>query len=429
MADLSGRNWKVLVGDVRERLADLETDSVHCVCTSPPYWGLRDYQVDGQIGSEQTLQDFVAVMVDVFEDVRRVLRPDGVCWLNLGDTYNAYNHNRGSSTSISGINEHKHHSAAARGLSEPSLKPKDLCMVPARVAIALQDAGWWLRSEIIWAKPNPMPESTTDRPTKSHEMIYMLTKQPRYFYDDFAVRQSVTGNAHSKGGAFVNPKSKQNKPGSGVRQNESWAAAVNGFVDSRQLRTVWKIATQSYSGAHFATFPEKLPETCIKAATSEKGCCPDCGAPWRRLVEKERVRTRPGAKTKIKTPGRNSRVFVDRDPQHSSDRKVRDDYRDTSEIGNRDDGRHVTEMKHSGWEPTCECGHDETVPCTVLDPFSGSGTTGKVAVELGRRYIGIELNPEYAELSRDRITNPKKYAAPNVQKIDSLDGQLALFGD
>lgn len=268
---------RILVGDVRERLAEMESDSVHCVVTSPPYWGLRDYGVPRQMGLEPTLAEHIAALVGVFDEVRRVLRPDGTLWLNYGDCYagswsgSSMRPEGGSQRPGSpGFQPLDQRYAARAGAVPEGLKPKDLCMVGNRLAIALQDAGWWVRSEIIWAKPNPMPESVTDRPTVAHDKIWLLTKSARYFYDAEAVREGVTGNAHPR------RKDGQTLPAEG--ETGTFNPRIGTFDrqedlarDSRNLRTVWTISTTPYPGAHFATFPPALAETCIKAGCPEGG--------------------------------------------------------------------------------------------------------------------------------------------------------------
>lgn len=442
MNEIAGRNWRVIVGDVIDGLRTLPDNSVQCCVTSPPYWGLRDYGVDGQIGLEPTPKDFTDKMVEVFEEVRRVLRPDGTCWVNIGDSYARavekggsgpngkhdfipdYGNARklmasskvGSSDGVVGRADRPGTRATAGGL-----KPKDLVGIPWRLAFALQDAGWWLRSEIIWHKRSPMPESVTDRPTKSHEQIFLLTKSESYFFDQEAVKEPATGNAHHRGDG-VNPKAKTPGKNSRIhvartgaspqsRQNESFSAAVAGLVESRNIRTVWTISSESFKGAHFATFPTEIPRRAISAGTSEKGCCPTCGTPWRRIIEKDRVATRPGIDSKI------NRASDDPDSPYERQSGMI--------VGNRDPKRHMTTTNTVGWEPGCECGCAETVPCVVLDPFSGSGTSGMVATEMGRIYIGCELNPEYAEMSRKRIDSWKTRDA--VKAVVSTTGQRPLF--
>jgi len=260
MTDRNGMSIQVLNGDCREILPTLPAGSVQCCVTSPPYFGLRDYGVAGQIGLETTPNEFIAAMVEVFREVRRVLADDGTLWLNLGDSY-------AMSTKGAGGQGKQHTNAgsvhADRSWRIPTgFKPKDLLMIPARVALALQADGWWLRSHIIWHKPNPMPESVTDRPTSSHESIFLLTKSARYFYDAEAVKENSTEFERTPNRARVD---------TGIRKGKTDARidAVNqcGVNELRNLRNVWTVATQPFSGAHFATFPPALIEPCIKAGS------------------------------------------------------------------------------------------------------------------------------------------------------------------
>lgn len=299
--------WKILQGDCRAMLATLPDASVQTCVTSPPYWGLRDYGVDGQLGLEQTPAEYVDNMVAVFREVRRVLRDDGTLWLNLGDSYARSGGSQGG-----GNREMLHMEGKQRRMtaipSGSGLKPKDLVGIPWLVAFALRADGWFLRMDVIWHKTNPMPESVTDRPTKAHEYVFLMSKSERYYYDADAIKEPVSGTAHGRGHG-VHPKSAP--AGSGIKANSSFSAAVKGLVDERNKRSVWTVATESFSGAHFATFPTALIAPCLLA-----------GAP---------------------------------------------------------------------------------VGGVVLDPFNGAGTTGVVATRLQRSYVGIELNPEYVEMSRRRI--------------------------
>jgi DNA modification methylase len=303
--------WRVLVGDVRDKLAELPAGSVQCCVTSPPYFGLRDYGVAGQIGLERTPAEFVAEMVNLFRLVREAMREDGTLWLNLGDSY------AGSSaltTNAKALKGKQGTSRGTHGVIAPrdwdGLKAKDLSGIPWRVALALQADGWYLRSDIIWHKPNPMPESVTDRPTKSHEYVFLLTKAERYYYDAAAIAEPsiYAGDVKHQG-----PKSlsRGQATGANVAASGNGTALTITVTDTRNARSVWTVPTQPYPEAHFATFPEALPERCIKAGSKEGD--------------------------------------------------------------------------------------------TVLDPFCGSGTTGAVSMRLGRNFVGIELNPVYAELSRKRI--------------------------
>ena len=369
---LAGRaRWAIDRGDVLERLAALPDESVNCVVTSPPYWGLRDYgtasweggdpdcdhkgppmqsrrstlagnghggdkplspslqaqaqpfrttcakcgatRVDRQIGLEPTPDAYVARMVAVFAEVRRVLRLDGTCWVNLGDSYaaggnGARDPERWPKQSRNADGFRSTHSKKASGV-----KPKDLVGIPWRVAFALQADGWWLRSDVVWAKPNPMPESVTDRPTRSHEYLFLLTKSAKYAYDADAIREPLETAPHAPGnmaadrwrevrGASVS----KGMSGHLAEPDRTW-----GTTAGRNKRTVWTIATEPYPDAHFATFPTALVEPCVLAG------CPVGGV--------------------------------------------------------------------------------------VLDPFCGSGTTLLVALRHGRRGVGIELNPTYVEMASRRV--------------------------
>ena len=338
---------KILIGDCREVLKTLPDASVNCCVTSPPYWGLRDYGHAGQIGMEKTPGEFVENMVEVFREVRRVLTDDGTLWLNLGDSYasgkgTCFNPGGGESSLGKDRKEAGAH-PLDRGnkstLAAVGLKPKDLVGIPWRVAFALQADGWWLRSDIVWAKPNPMPESVTDRPTKSHEYLFLLAKSDRYYYDAKAIMEPVQsgpsdvrkmtekrdridakhfhtdagpmaaanhrthiGNKRAVGGTKVHG----NLPG----RDDGGKACNDPDQLFRNKRDVWTVGTSTYDGAHFATFPPALIAPCILAG------CPAGGV--------------------------------------------------------------------------------------VLDPFGGSGTTGDVASGNGRRAVLIELNPDYAKLAQDR---------------------------
>lgn len=273
--------------------------SVHCVVTSPPYWGLRDYGHEGQIGLEATPEEYVAAMVDVFRDVRRVLRDDGVLWLNLGDSY--VTAPQGPALGPSGLTGSIAPHAEARLANAirkrqgppPGMKPKDLAGIPWMVAFALRADGWWLRSDVIWAKPNPMPESVTDRPTKAHEYVFLLTKSASYFYDQDAIREPMTDVRTTKKGrsAFRGQATLAPRGADGMDD-----AARYYPEGGRNARDVWEIAPKPYSGAHFAVMPEGLAERCILAGTSAHGCCEVCGAPWVRDVTRTAMVVRPSGR-------------------------------------------------------------------------------------------------------------------------------------
>jgi DNA modification methylase len=372
---------RIIAGDCIAGMQTLPDASVHCCVTSPPYWGLRDYGHDGQIGLEPTPQAYVQRMVEVFREVRRVLRDDGTLWLNLGDSYAAA---RGGTSmpaetlagGVSGRGDivakrgresgyTPHRDPAAHGL-----KHKDLVGIPWRVAFALQTDGWWLRQDIIWAKPNPMPESVLDRCTKAHEYVFLLTKSERYYYDADAVSEKASGRECRNVKATKAARSGDKKHRTAANLHAIAAA------ETRNRRSVWTITTKPYSGAHFAVMPAALVEPCIKAGCPEH-CCPACGVGYERITQRDRVATRPGKVTK--TTG------------------------DSLVDGNRDPQRHITTVHTLGFTPACDCAASGTISGTVLDPFAGSGTTLAVAAELGRSGIGCELNPEYIALAERRI--------------------------
>lgn len=276
----------LLQGDVVEMLQSLPSESVNCCVTSPPYWKMRDYHVNGQIGLEPTCEDYVDRLTAVFRDVRRVLKKDGTLWLNMGDGFFS-------------------------GKGQPaSLKPKDLVGMPWRLALKLQSDGWWLRADVVWDKPNAMPDGATNRPSRSHEYVFLLTKSDQYYYNADAVREE----AKSKGRKQPTAEMKTVRPNDTHWHDNRYARGASGYGVNplgRNRRSVWTIPNQLYKGAHFATFPEKLVEVCIASG------CPDEGV--------------------------------------------------------------------------------------VLDPFAGSGTTGKVARMLGRSAVLIELNPDYCNLIRQRV--------------------------
>lgn len=468
------RTLRFYYGDALAVASKLPTGSVHCMVTSPPYWGLRDYgtgtweggnnhecnhtpdnewierrffnhstlrkdggrnrdgglhtsqldsaravwmkesggkcrncgarRVDQQLGSEPTVQEYVDKLVAIFRELRRVLRDDGTAFLNLGDTY---------------------------------IGDGNIAGVPWRVAFALQEDGWVLRQDIIYSKPSPMPESVTNRCTKAHEYIFLLTKGRDYFYDAEAIKEAATQAPQKRNTELT--YGRRGVPGRAdnnglIEPRDQFAIDSDG---TRNKRSVWTVSHGGgYQGAHFATYPPALIEPCILAGTSEHGCCPRCGASWERVVGKARTTTRPGKDTKVR-PGGGVRL-------------------DGEVTGNRDPERHVTDTRTLGWRPGCKCygleligdpppepnkGPKETeadfqarhaswrakqtewesqwkalkpaydrawdpdddgegegaVPCVVLDPFLGSGTTALVCLDKGRACWGIDLSKEYLD--------------------------------
>jgi DNA modification methylase len=262
------------VGDCRALLAEVPDESIHCCVTSPPYWGLRDYGVDGQLGLEETPEAYVAAMASVFSEVRRVLRKDGTCWVNLGDSY------AGQPCGVQGKNgANATRTAGKLGVRErlqhkggESIKPKDLVGIPWRVAFALQASGWYLRSDIIWSKPNPMPESVTDRPTKAHEYLFLLAKSESYHYDGDAIKEPVSKDYSScsdYGGFTKKARLKTGVAGDGESHAPSAIDSKWEPDQGRNRRSVWHVPTEPTPDAHFATFPRKLVDPCILA-----GCPP-----------------------------------------------------------------------------------------------------------------------------------------------------------
>ena len=376
-------------GDCRDALRSMPDASVHCVVTSPPYYGLRDYgtaqwdggdpacnhtfvadagttsqregrsyqqghphrdckcgarRIDRQMGLEASPSEYIQSMVEVFREVRRVMRADATLWLNVGDAFT----------------------------------DKQLQMMPARLALALQADGFYLRSDIVWAKPNPMPESVTDRPTSAHEHVFLLTKAARYFYDADAVRENV-GIETRRNVGFRDAQYMNGRATRGVDDGYIPMPRDEPSLAGRSCRNVWTIATEAFPEAHFATYPTALAARCIKAGTSERGCCAACGAPWVREVDKRALSPT--------IPGKGE----------EADRLGAGRNRNVTRMG---DGYEVTT---TGWSAGCRC-DAPTVPCTVLDPFAGAGTTLLVADRLQRNAIGIELNPAYAAMARNRIT-------------------------
>lgn len=321
---------KILTGDSLATLRTLESESVDCCVTSPPYWGLRDYGVEGQLGLEKTPEEFVQKMVEVFREVKRVLKNEGTLWLNLGDSYAAGGKNRtpaqaAANSTLSDSLETQAQSLVQQSKVVGGLKPKDMAGIPWRVAFALQADGWYLRQDIIWHKPNPMPESIRDRCTKAHEYIFLLAKSEKYFFDVAAIKEpaiykNVAKMPPAGWGVGDEPRTSVGKSQAkfhrksqpkGSFQGKHGEKAFRATGDFRNKRSVWTVAPAPFKDTHFATFPPKLIEPCIMAGSPVRG--------------------------------------------------------------------------------------------VVLDPFFGAGTTGLVAQQNNRGYLGIELNPAYVEIAKKRI--------------------------
>lgn len=462
----------VLIVRADARRIPLPDDSVQCVVTSPPYWGLRKYEGEqdlvwdekplpdqpdpqkmcdhdwadeterveirtgagleklgknyagggekysrlaepftvtrgtcrrcgawrGGYGLEPSIEMYVQHSIEILREIRRVLRPDGVVFWNIGDSYasGAYSVRTRETEEIgterrlprnwfADANKIKRNGNA----QSSGCKPKDLCLMPERIALAAQADGWWVRSRIVWDKRNPMPESVEDRPTDAWEHIWLFTKSERYYWDWFAVRE-----------ASAEPDRRRNDQFGGNKYtivNHSPGGMSEGH-STRHMRNIWSFATQPFSGAHFATFPEELPRRAIIAGTSQKGACLQCGAPWKRISEKsvsyESGSGKAAEKNRIPSgwhqsgSGRWKPEHVDEFPvgKMAGGTQSREDH--DIRMGP------VIEAKTIGWSPTCLCRgqHGKTKPCLVLDPFGGSGTTGRVAVELNRQAVLLDIS-------------------------------------
>ena len=458
--------------DVRKSLRLLPDNSVHMVATSPPYWGLRDYggekgvwggdpdcehewgeegpphhpgQVEqtkwkgaeaagkgqtagsgqlcskcgawlGQLGLEPTPEMFIEHLVEVCDEVQRVLRPDGTLWVNLGDSYiggggfypdSPSNQNGSKQTSVGGTAKTNRTVTPYR--EQGGFKKKDLAGIPWMFAFALRDAGWYLRSDLIWSKGNPMPESVRDRPTKAHEYVFLFAhpdSKGKYFYDQDAIREPSTGQTGAAA-SFKRSTKEAWVPGQAALQHREDREDCED-TGTRNKRSVWNVNTKPYPGAHFAVWPEALVEPMVKAGSSEHGVCSECGAPWKRSKVKKPVEGKEGVSTGGDPSRKDGGARVS-DPSGGG-------------------GNVLARKTFAGaWQPTCECDAGEPVRATVMDIFSGSATTGAVAMRLGRNYIGTDLQPDYFDLAESRLRGRK--APKKGGKADDTPDLLSdLFG-
>lgn len=363
-----GKGYKLFHGNIYTLADYFPSGLVHTMITSIPYWDLREYGEqtkvkwpdgwEGQYGMEPDPELFVHHTVLIFRKLYRVLRNDGTLWLDMGDT--SAKRNRPGDGRI-------------------RYKDKDLLFMPHEIAIALRNDGWFARSEIVWNKTNPTPEPVNDRPTRSHQFLFLFSKRPYYYYDREAIREK-TGQESSWDdyvqGYGTNKGADADRYGKGYRKKSSGKTHPNG----RNRRDVWTMATGRSPGYHFAAFPEDYVRMPILAGTSAHGCCIKCRAPWKRVMSKPlgghtggSWQTEKRAKTGNR-PGGGQAIF--------------DTYIPGQTIG---------------WKPTCDCGEKRVCKPIVMDPFSGSATTGVVALRHGREYLGVELNPEYFENSGERL--------------------------
>lgn len=378
---------KIYQGDALEVLRTFPDESVHMCVTSPPYFGHRTYDIDGQIGLEEKPEEYVQKIVDVFVEVHRVLRADGTFWLNLGDSFasngiyiGAYKEKHPNHTDLH-VKDSERYPQARKGTrgGEYKIKAKDLMGIPWRVAFALQDRGWYLRNDNIWAKPNCMPSPIKDRCTSSHEHVFMFSKNQRYFFDQL----------HEE---------------SGANKRDVW------WISPQPFNMVLDKEHSKNSVSHFATFPEQLAENCILAGTSEHGCCADCGAQYTRVVEKgesdEEWKKQCGADSSGEYKGESKKWLkqdaLGKQTYTGFNARWKAKQQNASDVKRRVLAGMV-KKKTTGWKKTCKCVTENVTPAIVLDPFHGVGTSALVSLKNGRDFVGIELNPDYIALAEKRI--------------------------
>lgn len=365
--------YQLITSDSLTALKQLPSESIQCCITSPPYYMQRDYHVAGQIGLEEKLDDYLDKIINVMMEVHRVLRKDGTLWLNLGDTYATGSPNNPTTTKQQSNKGSLRDNIARRPyLNNPQLKAKDLCGVPWRVAFALQERGWYLRSDIIYARKNGIPESVKDRPTRSHEYVFLLSKSKKYFYDCDAIREPYT-TTHPR------RRSTNFKKGSEVGNHGIGNEILYPNPSGKNKRDVWILPVSPLKNSlHFASFNWKLVEPCVKAGTSSYGCCDKCKSPYIRIVEREQFESERGGEPYRKERGVGT----------TADRRILNEN---------------AEIKMLGWKQNCKCENSSAVPCVILDPFSGIATVGVEALKYNQNYIGIDLNPDYNNYAKDRL--------------------------
>ena len=482
----------IIEGHVLDRLRELPDESVHCCVTSPPYWGLRDYSTEpqiwggdskckhkwsivpiggrnkppqdddpkfakgmsnprgesnfcskcnawrGHLGLEPTIIMFVEHVVEICREVWRALRKDGTFWMVLGDSY-AGGGRAGKNPKY--MKKHTNFGKTTKnvgkyGLPTPipeGLKAKNLVGQPWRIAFALQADGWYLRKDIIWHKPNSMPESCKDRPTSAHEDVFLLTKSAKYYYDQEVVREPHTGLKDlQRRHEFCNKGTH-----GGIRADLGRDRREYFHPNGRNLRDVWTIPTQSFPGAHFATFPEKLVKICIKAGASQYGCCPKCSAPWKRIIEykanyiKREIAHAPHSEpTKVDSTGWEPPTIKKFGWCPTCDCYL-PGQSDWPKLPKIKDAKHPTKVEEKKiaacWRKRLKLieqyKEHPVVPCTVLDPFVGSGTSGVVAAKLGRDFIGIDLNHHYVKMAKKRI----RMAVTGLSTREVMQDQKVMF--
>ena len=320
------KQYKLLEGDAKDVLNQFEDNTFHCCITSPPYWQQRDYFVNGQLGNEETPDEYISKLVEVFNEVKRVLRKDGILWIVIGDTYKK-----------SGM--------------KINIRNKNIIGIPWKLAFALQENDWIIRTEVINNKTNVIPDGARDRPTHSHDYIFMCTKSPKYFYDYYSSLEDSESQIDT-----IQRFGAKNQKGT-FRHDQERTFEHYG---KRNRRSVWTTSVANFKGSHFAVFNPELIEPALKASISTKGYCPQCKSPWKRILEK------------VKTPANNAKGYN-------------------------------LELITREWQPTCKCGIEEKEVGLILDPFCGTSTTGLVAFKYNMDYVGIDINKDYLEISKSRL--------------------------